>query len=242
MSTLPTLINPDIDSVMIPFVSLHGLSKLGIINRNFNAIVNENILVRQWRQVRDKSIMPHLFPDLNAKLNIKLSPDNLFNRSCGMGFLEYSKYLVENNDIDIHNNRDCAFGWSCENGHLEMAQWLIHLSRNGHGQINVYYNNNYPMKYSRENGHVEITLWLCLMAEMKYISGLNINEYTVAEFLDIFSANYDNLQELPYQCIKIGDHDYDTSFGAWILFIGEKNYRRLQDPVIFEKVCAMAKV
>ena len=39
-----------------------------------------------------------------------------------MDFLEYAKYLVNKNEIDIHADNDYVFRYSCYNGHLDLAR------------------------------------------------------------------------------------------------------------------------
>ena len=57
------------------------------------------------------------------------SKNNLFRNACRRGNMAVCNYLINKfNDIDIHEDDDAAFRYSCENGHLEIAKWLVDLS------------------------------------------------------------------------------------------------------------------
>ena len=46
-----------------------------------------------------------------------------------------------------------------ENGHLEVAKFLISLE-NGHGKINIHAENEYAFRWACQNGHLEVAKFL----------------------------------------------------------------------------------
>jgi len=76
-----------------------------------------------------------------------------FYRLC-VSDLEKAKMMHSRDEVDIHAGNDCALRWSCENGHLEVAQWL-------HSQgadIRVW--NDCAFRWSCVKGHLEVAQWL----------------------------------------------------------------------------------
>ena len=59
---------------------------------------------------------------------------------------------------------DEGFIWACENGHLEVAKWLLSVKPDINSlEYNLYYRyyNNYsPLDGACENGHLEVVMWL----------------------------------------------------------------------------------
>jgi len=64
--------------------------------------------------------------------------------------------LQYNGNIKISTKEDEAFCSACENGHFEVAIWLLRLKPN----INLMAQNNRPFKLSQHNGHKDIATWL----------------------------------------------------------------------------------
>jgi hypothetical protein len=58
-----------------------------------------------------------------------ITPQSNFNLACKFGNLEEAKqlYALHKNNINIHIDDEYAFRWSCINGHLKVAKWLIKL-------------------------------------------------------------------------------------------------------------------
>ena len=54
-----------------------------------------------------------------------------------------------------------AFLWSCENGHLEVAKWLVDLGmQKNFTPIDIHADDECAFRYSCKNGHLEVAKWL----------------------------------------------------------------------------------
>ena len=51
------------------------------------------------------------------------SIDEIFLEACGNGFLSYAIFFLKGNKIDIHAYNEEIFIYSCENGHIQIANW-----------------------------------------------------------------------------------------------------------------------
>ena len=61
-----------------------------------------------------------------------------FNECCKRGDIVKAKHIISQKDANIKWNLNDAFGWSCENGHKEVAEWLYNLSKSdGNTKINI---------------------------------------------------------------------------------------------------------
>ncbi len=93
-----------------------------------------------------------------------------FRKSSIHGRLIIIKWLFDNNDIDPTHEDNITFVWACENGHLEIAQWLLSLI-SFNWNINPCACDNWAFKLACENGHLEIVKWLFSLREF----GFNID-------------------------------------------------------------------
>ena len=118
------IIIPDIDPYIVNLVEPDMLSNLLLVNKFFhNLIIDRNIFC-QWKAMRNMLFAP---------------TEIIFSEICKRGFLEYATYLIDNHDIDIHNNNEYAFRLSCRYGQLKIAQWLIQLGETTcYGKIDIH--------------------------------------------------------------------------------------------------------
>ena len=115
------IIIPDIDIYIINFLDLPSMANLLCTNTSFLKIISTKPIMSQWKNIN------------NAKLG---SIESIFLEICKRGFLEYVVDLFNRHEINIHADNDNAFQWSCGNGHLTTAQWLIKLGEsNGYGKF-----------------------------------------------------------------------------------------------------------
>ena len=134
------IIISDVDTIIVDLSELPELVNLLVVNKYFNKLVSKKPIIKQWIKMKDMNKLPK----------------NIFLASCNRNFLlhGYSK-------IDIHADNELAFRWSCQNGHKEMAQWLIQLGEsNGYSKIDIHADNELAFKLSCESGHKEMAQWL----------------------------------------------------------------------------------
>ena len=67
-----------------------------------------------------------------------MDPDYRFIEACKFGNLNLAQGLYKTHQIDIHADDEYAFRWSCENGHIEIAKWLLTLDKFDNALINRY--------------------------------------------------------------------------------------------------------
>ena len=81
------------------------------------------------------------------------------------------KYLICTKVIDTDITDECAFYWSCENGHLCLAKWIWEVSRRETKEIgretkeiNIHIFDEYAFCYACENDHLEVAKWLWVIS------------------------------------------------------------------------------
>lgn len=112
----------------------------------------------------------------------------LFVDNCSDDHLNVIKILY-NPNINIHDNKEYVFRWSCWNGHLNTAKWLyqldnkidIHILKDYtfrvccaigqldvakwlyslDGKIDIHAANNSAFRWSCINCHLDVVQWLC---------------------------------------------------------------------------------
>ena len=148
------IIIPDIDPLIVLFTELPELAKLGCVNKYFYKLVSRQCVVKQWLTIKNTC-------------GRYTSINQIFIEICKNGFLLYGMYIAKKNKININAIDELAFKWSCINGHIEIARWLIHLGESDgyNNKINIHAGVDYAFRRSCENGHIEIALWLIHLGE-----------------------------------------------------------------------------
>ena len=85
--------------------------------------------------------------------------------ACGQGYFgedpqnklvrEMRTHFPQQGGIDIHASNECAFKWSCENGRLDVAQWLREI-----GSINIHVDDECAFRLACNNNHLNVAQWL----------------------------------------------------------------------------------
>ena len=152
---------PDIDTYIVGLVDLRSLANLLLVNKFFYKLISTKSVMNQWKRLSSMRLE---------------SINGIFEHACSLGFLEYAKYLVNENDIDIHTSNDYAFRWSCYNGHLEIVQWLVQLGESsGYTKIDIHTSNDYAFILSCARGNVEIVQWLIQLGESSGYTKIDIH-------------------------------------------------------------------
>lgn len=90
--------------------------------------------------------------------------------------------MVEfDSNIDIHTENEYAFRWSCSNGYIDVAKWLLKLDSN----INIHICNDYAFRYSCGNGHLHVAKWL-----LNLDKNIDISAYYNEAFLNSCSRGH----------------------------------------------------
>jgi len=90
-----------------------------------------------------------------------LSPQEHFLKLCVFGKYDdiVNYYNIYKNQIDISHNNEEAFFWSCANGSLDIAQWLL-LEK---PSIHISANNEQAFRVACSSGHLNILQWLYII-------------------------------------------------------------------------------
>ena len=84
-----------------------------------------------------------------------------FINLCKKGDLIWLQQLLQlNPDINISAINDEAFRYTCANGHLHVAQWLLQVSKKRGQDIDISAENEFAFRWAYNEGHYHIVKWL----------------------------------------------------------------------------------
>jgi len=144
------------------------------------------ITTKEFKEYCKKNNLRYEFEFEDSKY--KWSNESLFIVLCKYGYIETIKWLyslvninIHSNDeeafiesysnekidikengkiINIHINNEEAFRLSCYHGHLEVAKWLMEISKENGETINIHIKNEEAFRLSCSYGHLEVVKWL----------------------------------------------------------------------------------
>ncbi len=95
-----------------------------------------------------------------AKQLILNHPDDVdINHSivlaCKYRLIEITKWLVNECQVNNHENNVKTFRWACYNGQIEIAKWLVHDH-----QVDVHVDDDSAFRMACINEHIELAKWL----------------------------------------------------------------------------------
>lgn len=89
------------------------------------------------------------------KMNSVLPRD--FVDACREGHLETAQHILKTNPThNFYYKFQIGFNYSCVNGHLDVAQWLLTVENN---KIDISFDQNYNFKWACGNGHLDVAQW-----------------------------------------------------------------------------------
>jgi hypothetical protein len=129
----------------------------------------------------------NIFP-CESLLKSNWNNNNLFIVLCYHGYIETMKWLWTKGEINIHANNEEVFRCSCGCGCIELAKWLIEISKENGKIINISAINDFAFRYSCKRNDMKIAKWLCSLYDEYYIEIENnkIVKYGIKNMYDKF--------------------------------------------------------
>jgi len=128
---------------------------------------------------------------------------HIFIVICGYGFLETAQWLYNSENIDIHYENELAFRYSCLDRHLDLAKWLIEISKENGKIINIHVNNEEVFRKSCNNGDLEVAKWLFEISK---------------ENNDMINIHANDEEAFIWCCL-----DEDIEMAKWLVEISKEN-------------------
>ena len=120
-----------------------------------------------------------------------------FIKACKNGDLDKAKRILKDNPtLNIHACSDFAFRLACGYGHLNIAQWLIDLSKDTEtygGPIDIHAFSDFAFRVACYHGHFDIARWLaeCLSKALKSITPFAFSMSDAFQPLHFFPSTFD---------------------------------------------------
>ena len=108
----------DLDLIILADCDLEDdLFNIVMVNHYYYDLIHKNKLFLEGKKAH-----------ADSKVHIK-NINRKFQLACYHDCMLYAKYLLsKHSKINIYADNECAFRWSCSNGKLDVAKWLIELS------------------------------------------------------------------------------------------------------------------
>jgi len=123
-----------------------------------------------------------------------------FLEACIIGDLDILKSL-DYSEIDIHDEVEEAFRWTCCNGHLDVVKYLISLEPD-HGRINIHANDEYAFRWACENGQLNVVKFLLSLEPDHGCINIHAND----EFAFRFACQNGHLNVVKFLLTMEPDH------------------------------------
>ena len=184
------------------------------------------------------------------------NPDEAFISACRYGgCLELAKWILENSPSPedlLHAKNEEPFRWACAEGHLEVAKWIVDISRNTNHPCNIHHNNDITFSLACRCGHLEVAKWIFDIsprntllfnstAEFKWIC--YNDHFDLAKWIFEISKNTDDPcnihidDDMPFrEACKHGN----LEFAKWIIQIDRKCNIRAKNDEAFRFACLFA--
>ena len=114
--------------------------------------------------------------------------------------------ILDDFSKELLSNAKKGFIWNCENGHINVAQWLYSL-----GDINIHANNEHAFRGSCMNGHINVAQWLWSLGS------INIHTYDEDAFRCSCNNGHINVAQWLYSLGGINihaDNEYAFSYST----------------------------
>ena len=191
----------DIDLYVIDHLDVNTMISLMQTNSYYYNTINDNKLYSVTKKFHQcKAEISKIRVDTYYH-RFSREQDKLFVQSCGYGDLAIIKYLLSCNDIDIHASDDQGFALACENGHLNICQFLYLLD----GKVDIstgYYRADLTLDYEAplvlacRNGKFNVVKWLLQTGkvsvhEQVFINACEYGHLNIAQFLYDYDGTVD---------------------------------------------------
>ncbi len=138
------------------------------------------------KAIRDYEDNKYLKDPVNALRGLdKNELENILSNCSSNGNLDYIKYLIEKQNIDVDCKNAAALKNASYNGHLDIVKYLIYKG------ADIHHSNDYALRNSSINGHLDIVKYLVenganIHAKndeaLKYAGNLDVTKYLVSKY------------------------------------------------------------
>ena len=171
-----SLINKDIDGILIKLLSIKQAKVLCQVNTYYRTFVKKYLENHYnfFKNVRDIKLQPMIVLERTlikaiitnnidvckylvneCRFNVNVYMDYTFQYSCNECCnLDMAKWLYSVGVLSRESIQS-AFSTACRSGRLNVAQWLFSL-----GNIDIHIDDEYAFRWSCSNGKLDVAKWL----------------------------------------------------------------------------------